>query len=127
MWIKQFSLAVESDEEEVPLLPPPLIHPALNTYHSNSVTPTTFDGNTTTTTVAISSNTAVAQRNATVARSSDMVTSTITTVARGRLGAITTTTGCPATVTVAMWVVSEKVLVSLHNSNIMMTFIMVIK
>jgi len=131
-------LAVESDEEEVPPLPPPLIHPALNTYHSNSVAATTVGRSITTTTVAIrnptvtsaatiissisrstttvtaathSSATVVAQRNATVtaaARSSDMVTSTttITTMARGRLGAITTTTGhttttrCPATVTV---------------------------
>ena len=33
-------LAVESDEEEVPPLPPSLIHPALNTYHSNSVAAT---------------------------------------------------------------------------------------
>jgi len=58
------------------------------------------------TTATRSSNTVVAQRNATVAQSSDMVTSTTTTMARGRLGAITTTTGrttttrCPATVTV---------------------------
>jgi len=50
-------LAVESDEEEVPPLPSPLIHPALNTYHSNSVTPTTFGSSTTTTTVAISNTT----------------------------------------------------------------------